>query len=139
MFQNSLFNKTLSSWDVSSATALLSMFGSNTSFNQDISMWNISNVIAAAGMFYEATAFNKSLAAWNVTSLTGAQSLFFANGSGLSTTNYNSLLISWASQNVKTGVSINFGISQYTAGSDAATARATLVSKGWTITDGGTA
>jgi len=139
IFKTSPFNKTLSSWDVSSATALLSMFASNTAFNQDISMWNISNVIAAAGMFFEATAFNKSLAAWNVTSLTGPQSLFFANGSGLSTTNYNSLLISWASQNVKTGVSINFGTSQYTAGSDAATARATLVSKGWTITDGGTA
>jgi len=139
MFESTPFNKSLSNWDLSSVTSTSTMFLSNTSFNQDISMWNISKVTTVVGMFSGSTAFDKSLASWNVTSISGSQLQFFFNGSGLSTSNYNSTLISWASQNVKSGVSINFGTSQYTAGSDAATARATLVSKGWTITDGGTA
>ena len=52
--------------------------------------------------------------------------------------NYDNMM-SWAAQNVNSGVSIHFGSSQYTAGGEAAAARATLVTKGWTITDGGTA
>ena len=60
------------------------------------------------------------------------------NSNGISTSNYDSTLIGWAPQNVQNGVSIHFGNSRYSAGS-AASARATLVSKGWTITDGGQA
>ena len=54
----------------------------------------------------------------------------------LSTANYSATLIGWAPQNVQNGVNIDFGNSRYSAGS-AASARSTLVSKGWTITDGG--
>ena len=57
---------------------------------------------------------------------------------GLSTANYDDTLIGWGAQNVQNGVNIHFGNSTYSAGS-AASARATLVSKGWTITDGGQA
>ena len=138
-FESTPFNKSLSNWDTSSTVGTSNMFGSNTAFNQDISMWNISKVTNIIGMFSGATAFDKSLASWDVTSFSGSQLLFFGNGSGLSTANYDDTLIGWATQNVKTGVSINFGTSKYTAGGEAAAARATLVTKGWTITDGGTA
>ena len=138
-FESTPFNKSLSNWDTSSTVGTSNMFGSNTAFNQDISMWNISKVTNIIGMFSGATAFDKSLASWDVTSFSGNQLLFFGNGSGLSTANYDDTLIGWATQNVKTGVSINFGTSKYTAGGEAAAARATLVTKGWTITDGGTA
>ena len=139
MFESTPFNKSLSNWDLSSVTSTSSMFGANTSFNQDISMWDMADVTTVLGMFSGATAFDKSLASWDVTSFTGSQLLFFGNGSGLSTANYDDTLIGWAAQNVNSGVSINFGTSKYTAGGDAAAARATLVTKGWTITDGGTA
>jgi head-tail adaptor len=139
MFESTPFNKSLSNWDTSSVTNLGSMFAINTAFNQDISIWNISNVTTVVGMFSGATAFDNSLASWDVTGLTGSQIQFFFNGSGLSTANYDDTLIGWAAQNVNSGVNINFGTSQYTAGGEAAAARATLVTKGWTITDGGTA
>ena len=139
MFDDCPFNKSLSKWDLSSVTNTSSMFGGNTAFNQDVSMWNVSSLTTAVTMFSGATAFDQSLALWNVTALSGNQLTFFGSGSGLSTANYDATLIGWAAQNVNSGVSINFGTSQYTAGGEAAAARASLVSKGWTITDGGTA
>ena len=139
MFESTPFNKSLSNWDTSSVSNLGSMFAINTAFNQDISIWNISNVTTVVGMFSGATAFDNSLASWNVTGLTGSQIQFFFNGSGLSTANYDDTLIGWAAQNVNSGVNINFGTSQFTGGGEAEAARATLVTKGWTITDGGTA
>ena len=137
MFESTPFNKSLSKWDLSSVTNTGSMFGANTVFNQDISMWNVSSLTTAVTMFSGATAFDQSLATWNVTALTGNQLTFFGGGSGLSTANYDATLIGWAAQNVNSGVSINFGSSQFTGGGEAEAARASLVSKGWTITDGG--
>jgi len=92
---------------------------------------------SAVSMFTGATAFNQSLALWDVTALSSNQLTFFGGGSGLSTANYDATLIGWAAQNVNSGVSINFGTSQFTGGGEAEAARSTLVSKGWTITDGG--
>ena len=137
MFEDCPFNKSLSKWDLSSVTNTGAMFGVNTVFNQDVSMWDVSSLTSAVTMFAGATAFNQSLASWDVTKLTGNQFTFFGNGSGLSTANYDSTLIGWASQNVNSGVTINFGTSTFTGGGEAEAARTTLVSKGWTITDGG--
>jgi hypothetical protein len=59
------------------------------------------------------------------------------DGVTLSTANYNSLLIGWATQTVKNGVSFHGGNSKYSPGA-AATARAVLIGTyGWTIIDGG--
>ena len=60
----------------------------------------------------------------------------FLYNTTLSTTNYDSTLSGWHSQSVQNGISINFGNAQYSTATGAAY-RATLVSKGWTITDGG--
>jgi len=58
---------------------------------------------------------------------------------GLATANYDSLLVGWSSQNVKSNVFFHAGNSKYSAGAPAA-ARAVLVNtKAWTITDGGQA
>ena len=61
------------------------------------------------------------------------------NAVGLSTANYDALLIAWAAQSVNTGVSISFGTSQFTAApSSANDAKTTLqVTYSWIITDGG--
>ena len=87
-------------------------------------------------MFYNCTGFDQSLAGWDVSNITNATS--FMHGCTLSTANYDSTLGGWSSQSVQNGVNISFGNSTYSAGA-AASDRATLVSKGWTITDGGQA
>jgi len=64
---------------------------------------------------------------------------FMLGTGGLSTTVYDELLVNWEAQTGYNAQNPHFGGSKYTAGSAAATARADLVTAGWTITDGGTA
>ena len=121
------------------------MFFDATSFNQDLSSWNTSNVRSFNRMFEGATSFDQNIGSWDVTSIVafagGATNMFGATGTSkavtLSTANYDALLIGWAAQSVNSGILFSGGDSQYTAGGAAATARATLVTAGWTITDGG--
>ena len=69
-------------------------------------------------------------------------------GGANSTVNYDALLIGWNNNklvgangvaNWRTDLRPNFGGAKYTSGGAAATARAALVTYGWTITDGGVA
>lgn len=92
---------------------------------------NISN------MFAGNTAMTTGFASWDVSGLTTAGS--FAPNMTISVAEYDATLIAWAAQTVNSGVTISFGSSKYTGGGAAAAARATLVSAGWTITDGGIA
>ena len=78
--------------------------------------------------------FNQDLSSWNVANVTNMQN--FMVGVTLSTTNYDSTLGGWSPQSVQNGVNVHFGSSKYSTATGAAY-RATLVSKGWTITDGG--
>ena len=130
------FNQPIGSWDTSSAIHMGGMFRLALDFNQDLSNWDTSNVIQMGYMFDRARSFDQNLGSWDVSSLTAANE-FLTASHGLSTSNYNNTLIGWGPQNVQNGVNINFGNSRYSAGS-ASSARATLISKGWTITDGGT-
>ena len=139
------FNQDINSWDVSNVTYMQVMFLDATSFNQDLSSWNTSNVRSFNRMFDGATSFDQNIGSWDVTSIVafagGATNMFGATGTSkavtLSTANYDALLIGWAAQSVNSGILFSGGDSQYTAGGAAATARATLVTAGWTITDGG--
>ena len=106
-----------------------------TPFNQPIGYWNTSSVGGINETFREADAFDQDLSNWNVSNVNNATN-FMYNASGLSTTNYDRTLSGWSSQSVNNGVNIHFGGSQYSTATGAAY-RATLVSKGWTITDGG--
>ncbi len=130
-------SSSISGWDTSNVKYFNNMLERNTAFNQPIGYWDTSSAISIAYMFNYNDGFDQDLSNWNVTGLTSATN-FMANSNGISTSNYDSTLIGWAPQNVQNGVSIHFGNSRYSAGS-AASARATLVSKGWTITDGGQA
>ena len=75
---------------------------------------------------------------WDIASITGASGMLLS-GPTLSVTVYDATLINWEGQVEQPNVVAHFGTSKYTAGGAAATARAALVSNGWTITDGGTA
>ncbi|MGL1937091.1 MAG: BspA family leucine-rich repeat surface protein [Fibrobacterales bacterium] len=125
----------LESWDVSSVTNMASMFSSALNFNQDISKWDVSKVTNMAGMFYGARYFNQDISNWDVGSVTSMYTMF--EGATLSTSNYNSLLISWANlQNISNDVVFSGGNSTYSYGV-AENARNKLESvNNWSITDG---
>jgi surface protein len=137
MFRNSLsFNQPIGTWDTSLVFVMNQMFQSATAFNQPIGTWNTSSLIDSQLMFANATSFDQNLGTWDVTSLTNATNMFF--GVTLSTPNYDSLLIGWASYGValQSGVPFDGGGSQYT--SAAVASRGYLTgTKLWTIIDGG--
>jgi len=72
---------------------------------------------------------------FSIASLTTAT--FFMRNSKMDTITYDLLLVNWQAQPHNPNVTIDFGASQYTLGSAAATARAALIANGWVITDGG--
>ncbi|SMG52841.1 gliding motility-associated C-terminal domain-containing protein [Marivirga sericea] len=98
------FRGDLSNWDVRNVTEMAGMFNGATSFNSDLSDWNVAKVTNMGGMFWNATSFNQNLENWDISSVlpfeeessgpVGMES-FFTN-SDLSTFNYDSTLIGWA-------------------------------------------
>jgi surface protein len=136
------FNQNIGGWNTAAVTDMTEMFAVATAFNQNIGGWNTAAVTNMVGMFASATAFNQNIGGWNLSGLSGANRLnSFMTGATLSTANYDALLIGWEANKAsfRSDLTPNFGSSKYTAGSAAATARAALVTYGWTITDGGTA
>ncbi|MFO7843224.1 MAG: BspA family leucine-rich repeat surface protein [Bacteroidales bacterium] len=132
----SSFNQDISNWDVRNVTNMYGMFNHAQSFDQDISGWDVSKVTNMESMFYYAQSFNQDIGSWDVSSVTNMSYMFY--GVTLSTANYNSLLMGWASQDVQSGVAFHGGNSKYSSGA-AADARDILTGEpnNWTITDGG--
>lgn len=139
------FNQPIGNWDTSNVINMGSMFRRATAFDQPIGNWNISKATIMGSMFLGATTFNQDLSSWaakfNVNvSLDG----FFALNTW-GTTNYDKFLNAlWADINTtrpqawasRTSAKVlGMGTSKYSAAS--AAARTSLVSNGWTITDGG--
>lgn len=154
----SAFNQPIGDWNTGSVTHMHKMFASATSFNQPIGSWNTSSVIRMDEMFTEAavfnqpignwntssatdmrhmlssaTAFNQSLGTWNITNVTTMYYMLY--NTSLCTDNYDATLQGWSSQTVKSGVSFHGGSSTYSVIGNIA--RSSLISKGWSITDGG--
>jgi surface protein len=124
------FNKDISDWSTISVTNMSSMFSNAISFNQDISGWNTINVPTMNSMFSGATSFNQDIGEWNIIGVTDMGNMF--DNSGLSTTNYDALLIDWSEQNVKPNVLFGAVNLTYCTGEDA---RQNLIdNKGWLFT-----
>lgn len=136
MFENAItFNQDISGWNVVEAIEMNGMFKGAASFNQDIGGWNTSNLETTEEMFYGAVSFDQNLGDWYIENLEDADSMF--HNVTLSTSNYDSLLIGWASQspNLEALVKFSGGNSQYCNG---LAARGLLTgSYLWTIDDGG--
>ena len=146
MFQGaSTFNQPIANWNVSNVTNMGSMFRGATTFNQPIGNWDVSNVTSMYLMFYVATAFNQDLSSWAAKFNVNVNLDGFFALSTWGTTNYDKFLNAlWTDINttrpqawaLRTEPKIlGMGSSKYSAAS--AAARASLVSNGWTITDGG--
>lgn len=142
------FNQNINAWNVSSRSDFGKVFRLASAFNQPLNNWDMSSATSLSAMFQSATVFNQDISAWDI-DLISNMSNFMQSITGLSTANYDALLVAWEAQLQSTypggagypyTININFGGSKYTAASAAATARASLVTNfGWTITDGGTA
>ncbi len=160
MFYQTGFNQPIGGWDVSKVEDMGQML-QQTPFNQDISAWNVGRVKSMGAMFYYNTVFNQNIGAWNVASVTNMSFMFdgatafdqnignwsigtvsnFTNFMSTKTdltfsaANLDAIYNGWSGQNVQPNITISFGTAKYTAAG--AAGRELLVSKGWTITDGG--
>ncbi len=111
---NSFVGTGANTWDTSAVTNMSYMFANNSPFDQNISTWDINQVSNFTG--------------------------FVQSSTGLSTANYDALLIAWDAQGAMSySGTVNFGGSQYTSGGAAETARTSLITKWGGITDGGAA
>jgi len=126
----------LDTWDTSGVTSMFALLN-GTQVNADISGWNTSLVTNMSSMFRNNNAFDQDISSWDINQVTNFAS-FMTSASGLSTSNYDALLVAWEAQSPQTGITVDFGGSTYTSGSAAATAKASLQSTySWIITDGG--
>jgi len=72
---------------------------------------------------------------WNISQVASMNNMF--SGISLSVANYDALLQAWSQLPLTANVVFNAGMTKYSAGSVAETARATLINTyGWTINDG---
>ena len=113
-----------------------------TVFNGNVNDWDVSGVANFFAFLYQANSFTGALDHWDIGSVTTIG--FFLSGESASdpsitTVNYDALLVSWEGQTPNSDFNnVHFGGSEFTLGSAAATARASLINTyGWTMTDGG--
>lgn len=126
-------------WDTSGLTSAANMFVNCVAFNGDVSGWNTSALLTASNMFFNCDAFDQDLSAWDINQVTALNG-FMQNAAGLSTANYDALLIAWDAQGAMSySGTVNFGGSRYTSGGAAEAARTSLISKWGGIIDGGAA
>jgi hypothetical protein len=139
MFENATsFNSDISSWLPVSVTTMQAMFKGASTFNVYIGNWSTLQLTNTIEMFKNATSFNHDLSFWNISQLTDATEMF--DGSGLSTANYDALLVGWANQAPNIQSNVDFGAQgiQYTIGiSQAARDTLTNAPYNWSIADGG--
>jgi surface protein len=129
------FNQEVSTFNTSNMTDMSSMFNNATSFNKSVSNFNTSKVTTMYYMFNGSTSFAQSVATFSIVALTTAQNML-SSAPAFGRTNYDALLIAWEAQVENPNVPFSAGTTKYSAGA-AATARAALVSSGWSVTDGG--
>ncbi|WP_234567720.1 BspA family leucine-rich repeat surface protein [Rhodohalobacter sp. 614A] len=91
-------------WDISNVTNVNNLFASAEAFNQDISNWDVSSLSSMSGMFMNAHSFNQDLGGWDISGVTTMSNMFFL--SGLSSANYDAIIVGWEAQSVQDDVEI---------------------------------
>jgi len=150
------FNQDIGDWDTSSVQTARRWFENAFAFDQDIGSWDLSDIWELENMFKNSSSFDQDISAWGSNgsgmgmTRPGGTSMNFINmmeNAGMGTVNYSKWLIclaNWAFDNsYSTGESFNaqgctyhnttytgIGSDEYT---DAVSARASLVTLGWSI------
>ncbi len=134
----------VSSFDTSSVTNMKQMFSYCSALTSlDVSSFDTSSVTDMKQMFQATGGGTAQLTItgiedFDITAVsTDYMTNLMSSTGGLSTTVYDELLVNWEGQTGYNNQNPHFGSSKYTAGGAAATARADLVTAGWSITDGG--
>ncbi|WP_430815135.1 BspA family leucine-rich repeat surface protein [Carboxylicivirga sp. RSCT41] len=124
------FNCDLSKWTVSEVTNMYAMFYGAGQFTSDLSSWNVSKVTTMGYIFCDASSFDSDLSQWKIGSLTNAGNML--DNSGLSSANYDKMLIEWNEQVQDNTANDNVEFSadgiKYCAGT---MARKELIDAGW--------
>jgi surface protein len=129
---------TYTAWATLNVTNMSFMLNNANKFNQNIGNWNTAKVTNMSAMLFNTNNFNQNIGSWNVSIVTAFNSTSnFADGIGLSSANYDALLIGWASRAVRPNISISFGTTKRTTASNAAVTTLTSAPNNWTIIDGG--
>ena len=128
-------NPDTSNWDTSNVTDMSFMFFQATSAQPDTSNWDTGEVKFMQGMFAGTSLADPIASNWNIGNVSDMSDMF--NGTSLSLSNYDAMLINFASQSVQQGVVFHGGQnSKYCA----IPSHASLESNnGWNITDQGIA
>lgn len=148
MFESIGFgNPDITNWNTQNVQIFQRFMQSSGYFNRDLSGWNTSSATNMSAMFGYGNSQPGNIASWDIDQVTNFTNFMISNNGALSTADYDAVLVSWENQ-LQTAypggvgytpiININFGVSTYSLGSAAETARASLISTfGWTITDGG--
>ena len=139
-FQARAFNQSLNGWDMNGVTLANGMFQGADSFNQPLNAWDTSTITNMASMFagyFNTTIYDQDISSWDINQVTSFVN-FMGSSTGLSTANYDALLIAWDAQGAMSfSGTANFGGSTYTLGGAAEAARTSLIAKWGGIIDGG--
>ncbi|MEM9821058.1 MAG: BspA family leucine-rich repeat surface protein, partial [Bacteroidota bacterium] len=132
-FQASSFNQDIGGWNIEKITRLDHTLDGAQAFNQDIGNWEVSQVENFGSALASTTHFDQDLSHWNVGQATKMSNMF--HHSGLSTENYDRLLLAWAQLDLQDSVRFDAGYSIYCEGWEA---RAQIINQfAWTIEDDG--
>ena len=127
----------LSGWNTGNVTNFRRTFQNCKFRDLDISGWDTSSATNMSEMLYDCDSFDENIGSWDINQVTGFAS-FMTNSTGLSTANYDALLIGWAAQiPLAYNGTLNFGSAQYTLGGAAEAARTQLIADVGAISDGG--
>ena len=111
------------------------MFAYAESFDGEVSGWDVSNVENTRRLFEGAKSFDGDVSGWDVSNVEDMTRMF--DGAGLSTENYDALLVAWQELDLEEGVPFSAGETQYSPGAPAEARQYIIDEFGWEITDGG--
>jgi len=86
-------------------------------------------------MFASASSFNQDISAWQVQNVSNFGR--FIDRSGMSTANYDALLIAWEQLSLQSNVTFGAGTIKYSSGAPANARQSIINNYSWTFNDGG--